>query len=162
MRRLHNWILVVLVIAASAVIPFATPQPVSALTGSGTAEDPYMIYDVDDLQDMNLDLDAYYELASDIDASATATWNWHAGRGVYQGFAPVSPFNGHLDGNGYEITGLHINRAYSTTAHVGLFGRTTGAATISHVRILDAGITVSVTLVPRLPRTRSATLGRGQ
>lgn len=45
------------------------------MTGTGTELDPYIIEDVDDLQDMNLDLTAYYELANDIDASLTATWN---------------------------------------------------------------------------------------
>ncbi|GAJ17451.1 unnamed protein product, partial [marine sediment metagenome] len=53
------------------------------MTGSGTIGDPYVIWDVNDLQDMNLDLAAYYELGQDIDASATVGWN--AG----QGFIPV-------------------------------------------------------------------------
>jgi hypothetical protein len=59
------------------------PDPVSAMTGSGTPGDPYMIYDVDDLQDMEDDLDAYYELANDINAGATAGWNGG------KGFAPI-------------------------------------------------------------------------
>ena len=32
------------------------------MTGSGTVGDPYIIYDVNDLQDIELDLAAYYEL----------------------------------------------------------------------------------------------------
>jgi hypothetical protein len=45
------------------------------MTGSGTVGDPYIIYDVTDLQAMNNSLAAYYELANDIDASATSGWN---------------------------------------------------------------------------------------
>jgi len=87
------------------------------MTGSGTEEDPYIIEDVDDLQDMSNDLDAYYELGNDIDASATSGWNGGAG------FLPVGevldPFIGELDGKGYAINWLYINRP--TTDYVALF-----------------------------------------
>ena len=45
------------------------------MTGSGAIEDPYIIYDVGDLQAMEDHLDAYYELANNVDASGTAGWN---------------------------------------------------------------------------------------
>ena len=45
------------------------------MTGSGTQADPYIIHNVSDLQAVENDLDAYYELANDIDASATSGWN---------------------------------------------------------------------------------------
>ncbi|MBA7593415.1 hypothetical protein ES703_00335 [subsurface metagenome] len=45
------------------------------MTGSGTLLDPYVIWDVDDLQDMNFDLTAYYELGQNIDA-LPAKWGW--------------------------------------------------------------------------------------
>jgi len=79
-RRLS--FLLVTFLLVGLVLPFI-PQPVSAMTGSGTPGDPYVIYDVDDLQDMENDLDAYYELADDIDASATSGWNGG------KGFAPI-------------------------------------------------------------------------
>ncbi len=53
------------------------------MTGSGTQADPYIISDVDDLQAMENNLGAYYELANDIDASATVGWNGG------EGFRPV-------------------------------------------------------------------------
>lgn len=53
------------------------------MTGSGTAGDPYIIYDVNDLQAMKDDLTAYYELANNIDASATSGWNGG------KGFEPI-------------------------------------------------------------------------
>lgn len=39
----------------------------SSLSGSGTEQDPYLIADADDLDLMRCDLDAHYELVSDID-----------------------------------------------------------------------------------------------
>ncbi len=78
------------------------------MTGSGTPADPYVISDVDDLQDIELDLTAYYELANDIDASATVGWNLGAG------FDPIGAafpyFTGHFDGKGFVIDALFINR----------------------------------------------------
>jgi hypothetical protein len=58
------------------------------MTGSGTVGDPYIIYDVTDLQAMINNLAAYYELANDIDASATSGWNGGLG------FEPVGAVGG--------------------------------------------------------------------
>lgn len=79
-----------------------------AITGTGTSVDPYMIYNVTDLQAMGTySPTAYYKLANDIDASDTVTWNSGSG------FAPlhsVTYFAGTLDGGSYSITGLHSVR----------------------------------------------------
>jgi len=99
------------------------------MTGSGTLADPYIIWDVNDLQAVSNDLAAYYELGCDIDASATAGWNGGLGflpiglwvnwgvavpPGPFTGCAGVNwkqtPFTGHFDGKGYSITGLVIHR----------------------------------------------------
>jgi hypothetical protein len=120
------------------------------MTGSGTVLDPYIIYDVNDLQDMNLDLTAYYELANDIDASATVGWN--AGAGFVPVGTNVSPFTGYFDGKNYTISGLHINRPAEN--RVGLFGYTRGA-TLSSVNVAncsivgadDVGVLVGVAVV---------------
>ena len=91
------------------------------MTGSGTADNPYIIYDVDDLQAMGNDLTAYYELANDIDASATIDWNGGLG------FNPIGStflnFEGSLDGQGYVISDLVINRPgeAGNPTYVGLF-----------------------------------------
>ncbi len=105
------------------------------MTGSGTVGDPYLIYDVDDLQAVNNDLSAYYELANDIDASATIGWNAGAG------FNPIGRnfpyFTGHFDGKEYTISDLFINRP--AIDRIGLFGRTNGAV------IQNVTISVDVT-----------------
>ena len=99
------------------------------MSGSGTATDPYIVTTVTELQTLNDDKAAYYRLGNNIDASATSTWN--SGKG----FLPIGtgigdvPFTGELDGDGYTISSLYINRP--TTAddgdYVGLFGEIRGA-----------------------------------
>ncbi|EKF17510.1 MBG domain-containing protein [Nitratireductor pacificus] len=85
---------------------------IRTLGGDGTYTDPYALFDVYGLQGITTndwrgrrsgDVSLYYELANDIDASVTSSWNGGAG------FAPVS-LRGSLDGNGHGIDGLHINR----------------------------------------------------
>lgn len=92
------------------------------MNGSGTSADPYVITDVNDLQDMKDNLGSYYILANDINASSTGSWNGGLG------FVPIgsssSPFTGNLDGKGYNITGLFIDREI----YVGLFGYTSSAS----------------------------------
>ncbi len=83
------------------------------MTGSGTQADPYIISDVTDLQAIENDLSAYYELGGDIDASATSGWNGGTG------FIPISYFTGQLDGKGYTIDRLFSHRV--STDRSGLF-----------------------------------------
>jgi len=52
-----------------AVLPVFENRPVMAMSGNGTAGNPFMITDVDDLQAMANNLTAHYKLANDIDAS---------------------------------------------------------------------------------------------
>jgi hypothetical protein len=106
-----------------------------ALTPSAPPDDPDIpegaigISTIEELQKIGNDpdypLDGYYVLLNDIDASATATWNDGAG------FAPIgsweSPFTGTLDGQGFGVTGLHINRP--AEQYVGLVGLNSGTVT---------------------------------
>lgn len=89
------------------------------MTGTGTALDPFVIYDVNDLQNMNLNKAAYYKLNGDIDASATSGWNGGLGF-VPVGQFSVGGFTGHLDGQGHTIDQLFINRPLEID--VALFG----------------------------------------
>jgi hypothetical protein len=105
--------------------------------GSGTIDDPFLIYDVFELQDMNLDLTAHYQLAADIDASETSTWN----NGL--GFMPIGrwstqSFQGSFYGNNYTISNLYINRANEEM--VGLFGYVGHSAVISYVGLINADV----------------------
>jgi len=110
------------------------------MDGEGTEEDPYIVTDVEELQAVNDDLDAYYVLGNDIDASETASWDAGAG------FKPIGdrdsgdrsqgPFTGVFDGDGHEIIGLTIDRPGEN--NVGLFGSSDGE--ITHTNIEDANI----------------------
>jgi len=96
---------------------------------------------------MKNDLSGEYELANDIDASETSGWNWNAGRGVHEGFVPIGtsndPFTGKLDGKGFNITGLYINReAFQSGAFfqtLALIAATDGAI-IQNVNLVDVDI----------------------
>lgn len=106
------------------------------MTGSGTQADPYIISDADDLQAIENDLTAYYELGGDIDASATSDWNSGAG------FLPIGQtdgFTGNFDGKGYSISDLYIDR--SSTDYVALFRWTDAVSTIQRVSLTSADIT---------------------
>ncbi|MBN1389022.1 MAG: hypothetical protein JXA22_00085, partial [Candidatus Thermoplasmatota archaeon] len=107
--------------------------------GSGTASDPYKISNITELQWIGntSNLDKHFVLVNDIDASATNTWNSGAG------FVPIgntwNNFTGNLDGNGYNITDLFINR--SSTDCVGLFGYIGIGASVKNLNIVRLNIT---------------------
>lgn len=104
--------------------------------GFGTENFPYQIADIDHLQAMNANQNAHFELIADIDASDTENWNSGAG------FAPIAGgfnrFMGSLNGNGFEIDGLYINRPEQN--NVGLFG-TLREAEISNLGLTNVNIT---------------------
>ena len=118
----------------------ASSAPVSSaadllMDGDGTAGSPYQVEYASDLQAMDTEPDATYELANDIDASHTSTWN--SGKG----FVPVgsfgNSFSGTFDGNGHVIDGLTINRSSKT--RTGLFGYARG--TITDVGLENVDVT---------------------
>ncbi len=90
-----------------------------------------------ELQAMNEDLSGNYILVNDIDASQTKQWNDGAG------FAPIGelkdPFTGTLDGQGYEIAGLYIDRP--TEYGVGLFGYVGEGGQVRNVGLTGVNVT---------------------
>lgn len=80
---------------------------VYALPGSGTLDDPYLVSNESDLNQIRYNLDAYYELTADI----TLTEEWE----------PIGtleePFRGGIDGAGFKISNMTINA--DTTDAVG-------------------------------------------
>jgi hypothetical protein len=105
----------------------------SDLPGGGTESNPYEISNVSELQAMEDDLDANYELVSDIDASDTAQFN------DGQGFDPVGSFSGSFDGDNHTIAGLTIDRP--DESNVGLFELTSSDATLTDVTLANATVT---------------------
>ena len=115
-----------------------------------------VITNVTELQQaMAFDLAGTYVLGNNIDASATSGWNAGAG------FAPVGTgtgvgrFTGSLDGAGYAITNLTINRP--TTDYQGLFGSTNGA-TITRVGGISGSVTGKDYVGPLAGRAYTSTI----
>jgi hypothetical protein len=104
--------------------------------GTGSLQNPYIITNVTQLQEIQqISGIAHFRLGSDIDASATSAWNNGAG------FNPISWFNGSLDGNGYTISNLYINRG--GTNNVALFISSGSDAVFQNIVFANANITGS-------------------
>lgn len=108
-------------------------------SGSGTENDPYLILNPIQLNQLRNFLNmkgVYFKLMTDIDLT-----EYLEDENPSQGWQPVgtsnTPFKGVLDGNGKTIRGLWINR--SNTDYVGLFGCCDGA-TIKNLTISNADI----------------------
>jgi hypothetical protein len=97
----------------TAVFP-ATAQDFAG--GSGTIDNPYQISTAAQLDKIRFSLGSHFKLTADIDLS-----NYPVGDD--NGWQPIgdnnNSFTGSLDGNGYKITNLTIDR--STTDNIGLF-----------------------------------------
>lgn len=102
------------------------------MRGTGTQQDPFLIDNLTDLNNVRNNLSAYYKVAAHIDATATQTWNNGAG------FDPIDDFAGYFDGDFKNISGLYINRETDSN---GLFGNIAEGATITKVVLSNVNIT---------------------
>ncbi|MGU3494386.1 MBG domain-containing protein [Xanthobacteraceae bacterium A53D] len=102
--------------------------------GDGTSATPYLISDIYGLQGMaSQSLSAsHFALTQTIDANGTGDWNSGAG------FDPIGTaanlFTGSLDGRGFMVDGLYVNRA----GDAGLFGHVGQAGAISNLTVQGA------------------------
>ncbi len=116
-----------------------TPNRSGENYGAGMLNDPYIICNADQLKAMRNDLDAFYELGKDIDASSISN------------FTPIgtnlNKFTGNLDGKGFTISGLRINiNLTSGFSYAGLFGYTS-SANIRNIGLLNVDISSSASLI---------------
>src|SRR3989339_115018 len=106
--------------------------------GSGTSGDPYQISTCAQLQHMRSSLSSYYVLNGDVDCGVAP---WNSG----SGFQPVGNSTSYLtkglNGAGYTISGLYINRPVSD--YVGLLGYAYGSGNeyLQGIRLSDVDIT---------------------
>lgn len=109
--------------------------------GSGTEDNPYIITNWKELQEMNdyLDnTDIYFQLDNDLN-SDTAYYNEYASSSANggNGWNPIgnstNPFKGELDGHGHIVSDLYLDR--STTDYCGLM------AIISEGSVYDLAVT---------------------
>jgi hypothetical protein len=113
-------------------------KPPLFAAGDGSEGNPYQITNVNELQNMNVYLDARYVVMNDIDASETVSWN------DGHGFEPIGNsasayFDGYIDGKNNTITGLFINK--SDTTGVGLFGAASTNSEITGIGLADINVT---------------------
>ncbi len=85
---------------------------------------------------MRNDLEADYVLVDDIDASDTGNWNDGKGWKVI-GENFDNSFKGTLDGQGYEISNLYIERG---GWYIGLFGVSSGEAEFKNVGLVNVDV----------------------
>ncbi len=103
------------------------------LAGLGTANDPYIITNADELNAVRQNLSAHYRLANDIDLSACVVWNGGLG------WKPIDgAFKGVFDGAGFAIKNMAIDVLYQ---YLGLFGKTDFGGVISNLGIENCHIT---------------------
>ena len=109
--------------------------------GSGTENDPWHVANLEQLQAIGDFLEAHFILTSDIDASETSTMN------DGHGFMPIGSidnrFNGSLDGNGFKIANLVINRGpdEGATEYVGLFGVVDSSGVLRNIHLEGINVT---------------------
>ncbi len=115
--------------------------------GDGTEQNPYMIYNCSQLNEMRNYSSGVqnFRLGRDINCSDTVNWN-RVSPNFTRGFEPINGedgagFKGNLDGNGHQIIGLYINRHTSLedqSRPAGLFETLEGS--VKKLRIVDANI----------------------
>lgn len=121
----------------AGVIGITGPGHTSATGRVSADEDRTTIEDWHDLDAIRTDLDGEYVLVEDLD-SDTPGYDEHVGD-PDGGWEPIDEFDDStLDGNGYNITGLVIDRP--DEEYVGLFGQARGGR-IQDLSIRDADIT---------------------
>lgn len=97
------------------------------MTGAGIEGDPYIITTAEQFNEIrDNNLAGYYQLGSDIDLSGFANWE------------PFPNFAGTLDGNGYVISGLTINRAGED--YVGLFSLLEDNGELINIRLENVDV----------------------
>lgn len=93
--------------------------------GQGTATEPFLITNPEELASVRYRPDAYYRLNADLSLAAM-TWT----------VAPIPCFSGYFDGNGHLIRHLDIQGA----GYVGLFGFLGGSAVVINLGLEDGSI----------------------
>jgi len=116
--------------------PGTVPQPGQPGSGgSGTAIDPFLVYDVASLKKVGSGtdgwtLDAHYKQTADIDLASVSNWK------------PIGTssarFTGSYDGNGKTINNLTINAP--TEDYQGLFGYIHSGAVVKNVGLVNCTI----------------------
>ncbi|MHA2033271.1 MAG: GLUG motif-containing protein, partial [Candidatus Kariarchaeaceae archaeon] len=110
--------------------------------GSGTRDDPYLIYTAEQLNTIGLlecDWDSHFKLMADIDMAVLDGNNFNM-IGYYDG-SQFRFFNGVFDGNNHIIYNLIIEA--ESDDYVGMFGSTGSDCVIKNIELSDAYLDVN-------------------
>ena len=99
--------------------PTVMPEYLELEKEPGSVGNPYLVTTASELNDIRNNPAAHYRLMNDIDLA-----DWLAENSPEEGWEPINDFTGSLDGNGFVISGIWINRP--STDKVGLFGSISG------------------------------------
>lgn len=102
---------------ATDPLEFATEEATSIILGSGTSDNPYLVYTANQLAKMTSKLNYCYSLVRNVDFSGVSSWQ-------PVGSDEDHAFSGEFNGNGFTISNLNINKESSN--NVGFFGCNAG------------------------------------
>ncbi|WP_183192383.1 GLUG motif-containing protein [Brevibacillus fluminis] len=138
MRKVTIWIVTLLMVfGAITGGGFGSGNAAAAESdfsgGTGSKDNPYLIGTPEQLNNVRNYVDAndYFKLTQNIDLSSYA-----AGAGWLPIATVGSPFYGHLDGDGFTITGLTINSGNA----LGLFASIGNSSTITNVTLENVSV----------------------
>lgn len=153
-----------LVVFISFLKPCVAQTADAPLIGDGTLLSPYEIASWENLywiSQNSAQWDKYFIQTADIDLSianpAINTWDSNKGWpmiGSYTSYSVNTPFKGNYNGNGYNISGLYINR--STVNGVALFAYTEGAS-IQNLGLVNVAIVGNESVSALVGRTDVST-----
>lgn len=142
--------LLIAVMMLISLVPLGT-FTASALSGSGTYSDPYLIYTAQDLLDFRAKVaddeqSACAKLMNDLSFNTGTSYNDDLYNGGWSGEKPMewkpigatmgTKYKGIFDGNGHTISGVYNNSKY--TNEIGFFDYTDEGAVIKNLTIKDS------------------------
>ncbi|MFC5471849.1 S-layer homology domain-containing protein [Cohnella suwonensis] len=128
-------VLILMLTLILQTLPFTTGIQVAHAAPGDSDADPIMITTAQELSDIRNNKSAHYKLGADIDLSGYPV-------GDTAGWMPIGTsgdtFTGTLDGGGYIIRNLRIDRP--NTPYVGLFGIIRGTGVLKNIQLLDVDV----------------------
>lgn len=129
--NIHLFIIVLVTFLGLVWLPFqAFGDQSEFVGGDGTEENPYLIANGNQLNNVRNHLNAHFKLIEDIDLDITP---FNQGSGWEPIGSFQEPFKGTFDGNGYKIKNLFINR--SNENYIGLFAAISEGSVLRNVAL---------------------------
>jgi len=117
---------------------------VAAMTGCESTPERLEIWNWHDLYAIRDNLSGHYLLMTDLDPTTAGYWELASNAANQgKGWQPIGtaddPFKGTFDGQGYDVSGMFINRHDESL--VGLFGAVDVGGVIQNVKVVNADMT---------------------